>query len=245
MGVNLVLGPAPAGNGRPGTVGQTDQVSGTLDNLLNLDPVWLLLVCGLLVFAEDAVFVGFVLPGETAAVLAGVGAGLGHVPLPAALVVVIVAAIVGDSVGYEVGKKWLGPALDRLRFLDRHRHRIEQAQDFLRRRGGAAVFLGRFTAFFRAMMPALAGTSRMPYRYFLAWNAAGGIVWGAIYVSLGYLAGNSYHRIEKVVGRGFAVGLAVIVVVALIVWRVRSERKIDELEDQLDEALGDGPDGVT
>jgi membrane protein DedA with SNARE-associated domain len=217
-------------------------MSGVLDNILNLDPFWLLLVAGLLVFAEDAVFVGFVLPGETAAVLAGVGAGLGHVPLPAAIAVVIVAAIVGDSVGYEVGKKWLGPALERLRFLDRHRHRIAQAQDFLRRRGGIAVFLGRFTAFFRAMMPALAGFSQMPYRRFLAWNAAGGIVWGSIYVSLGYLAGASYHRIEKQVGRGFAIGLAVIVVVALVVWRVRSEERIDELEDEIDEALGDGPD---
>ena len=217
-------------------------MSGVLDNILNLDPFWLLLVAGLLVFAEDAVFVGFVLPGETAAVLAGVGAGLGHVPLPAALVVVILAAIVGDSVGYEVGKKWLGPALDRLRFIHKHRPRIAQAQDFLRRRGGVAVFLGRFTAFFRAMMPALAGMSEMPYRRFLAWNAAGGIAWGSIYVSLVYLAGTAYHRIEKVVGRGFAIGLAVIVVAVLVVWRVRSERRIDELEDEVDEALGDGPE---
>lgn len=199
-------------------------MSGILDNLLSLDPVWLLAAAGLLVFAEDAVFVGFVIPGETAAVLAGVAAGVDHVPLPAAMAVVILAAIVGDSVGYEVGRKWLAPALDRLRFLDRHRPRIEQAQDFLRRRGGVAVFLGRFTAFFRAMMPALAGASQMPYRRFLAWNAAGGIVWGAIFVSLGYLAGTSYHRVEKQVGRGFAVGLAVIVIGAVIAWRVRSKR---------------------
>ncbi len=217
-------------------------MSGALDNLLNLDPVWLLVIAGLLVFAEDAMFIGFVIPGETAAVLAGVGSGLGHLPLAAAIVVVVVAAIVGDSVGYEVGRVWLGPALDRLRFLDKHRVRIGHAQDFLRRRGGAAVFLGRFTAFFRAMMPAMAGASQMPYPRFLIWNAAGGIVWGAGFVSLGYLAGESYHRIEKIAGRGLAVGLAVIVVVALIVWRVRSEKKIDELEDAVDESLGDGPE---
>lgn len=217
-------------------------MSGVLDNILNLDPVWLLLVAGLLVFAEDAVFVGFVIPGETAAVLAGVGAGLDHVPLFAAILVVVTAAIVGDSVGYEVGKLWLGPALERLRFLDRHRHRINQAQDFLRRRGGTAVFLGRFTAFFRAMMPALAGASEMAYRKFLFWNALGGVVWGSLFVTLGYLAGDSYHRIEKLVGRGFAVGFALVVVTALVVWRIRSERKIDELEDEVDEALGDGPE---
>jgi membrane protein DedA with SNARE-associated domain len=199
-------------------------VSGILDGILNLDPVWLLATAGLLVFAEDAVFIGFVIPGETAAVLAGVGSGLEHVPLWTALVVVVLAAIVGDSVGYEVGQRWLGPALDRLRFLDRHRPRIERAQDFLRRRGGVAVFLGRFTAFFRAMMPALAGASRMHYPRFLAWNAAGGIVWGTIFVSLGYLAGDSYHRVEKQVGRGVAVALVVLVVAALVVGHVRRKR---------------------
>ena len=217
-------------------------MSGVLDNILNLDPFWLLLVAGLLVFAEDAVFVGFVVPGETAAVLAGVAAGVDHVPLAVAIVVIVAAAIIGDSVGYEVGKAWLGPALDRMRFLDKHRPRIDQAQDFLRRRGGVAVFLGRFTAFFRAMMPALAGASDMHYRKFLLWNALGGIVWGSVFVTLGYLAGNSYHHVEKVVGRGFAIGLAVIVVAALVVWRVRSEKRIDDLEDEVDEALGDGPE---
>ncbi|MFL6173421.1 MAG: DedA family protein [Marmoricola sp.] len=216
-------------------------MSGVLDNILNLDPFWLLLVAGLLVFAEDAVFVGFVVPGETAAVLAGVAAGVDHVSLAVAIVVIVAAAIIGDSVGYEVGKVWLGPALDRMRFLDKHRPRIDQARDFLRRRGGAAVFLGRFTAFFRAMMPALAGASEMRYRKFLLWNALGGIVWGSVFVTLGYLAGNSYHHVEKLVGRGFAVGLGVIVVAALVVWRVRSEKRIDDLEDEVDEALGDGP----
>lgn len=192
-----------------------------LDQILNLPPVWLLGVAGLLVLLEDAVFIGFLIPGETTAVLAGVGAGLGHVALPLAVLVVVAAAIVGDSVGYEVGKKWLGPALLRFRFLDRHRGRIERTQDFLRRRGGAAVFLGRFTAFFRAMTPAAAGAARMPYRRFLAWNALGGIVWGTAFVALGFVAGDSYHRVERLVGRGVAGGLVVVVVAALVVRRLR------------------------
>lgn len=210
-----------------------------LDRILHLDPVWLLTAAGLLVFVEDAIFVGFVVPGETAAVLAGVGSSAGNVPLAAALAVVIIAAIAGDSVGYEVGKQFFNRALIKLRFLEKHHARIESAQDFLRRRGGAAVFIGRFTAFFRAMMPALAGASGMPYRRFLPWNAAGGIVWGGVFVTLGYLAGNSYHHLEKIVGRGFAIGVAVIIVGAIIVWRVRSEKRIDELEDQVDDSLGD------
>lgn len=224
-------------------VRQTEGVlSHLLDRILHLDPVWLLVVSGLLVFVEDAIFVGFVVPGETAAVLAGVASGAGTVPLAAALAVVIVAAIVGDSVGYEVGRKWFAPALEKVPFLRKHEARIESARDFLRRRGGAAVFLGRFTAFFRAMMPALAGASKMPYRRFLPWNALGGIIWGGVFVTLGYLAGNSYHHLEKIVGRGFAVGVAVVVVIALIVWRVRSERRIDDFEDDFDDSLGDSRD---
>ena len=199
-------------------------MSSLLDGILGLDPLLILAVTGLLVFAEDAIFLGFVVPGETAAVLAGVGAGLGHVALPLSLTVVVVAAIVGDSVGYEVGRRFFGPRVLASGFLGRYQHRIERAQAFLRRRGGIAVFLGRFTAFFRAMMPALAGASRMPYRKFLLWNAIGGIVWGTLFVVVGYAAGASYHQVEKQVGRGVAVALVTIVVVALVAWRVREHR---------------------
>jgi membrane protein DedA with SNARE-associated domain len=86
------------------------------------------------------------------------------------------------------------------------------------------VFLGRFVAFLRAVMPALAGTAGMRYRRFLAFNAAGGIVWGTGVVLLGYLAGNSYAAVERTVGREVALALAGIVLVALVVWRVRAHR---------------------
>jgi membrane protein DedA with SNARE-associated domain len=200
-------------------------VSHLLDGILGLDPVLILVLTGLLVFAEDAVFVGFVVPGETAAVLAGVGAGLGHVALPLSIAVVVVAAIVGDSVGYEVGRVFFGPRVLTSRLLAPHRHRVERAQAFLRRRGGIAVFLGRFTAFFRAMMPALAGASHMPYRRFLVWNACGGLVWGTLFVVIGYAAGASYHQVEHQVGRGLAIALAVIVVGLVVAWRVRARRR--------------------
>ena len=205
-------------------------MSQLLDGILNLSPIWIYLLVGLLVFAEDALFVGFVIPGETAAVLAGVSTSLGQTQLAVAIVVVVVAAIVGDTVGYEVGKHLFGPKIVDGRFLRKHRHRLRGAEDFLQRRGGSAVFLGRFTAFFRAMMPALAGAAKMPYRRFVVWNAAGGIIWGTLFVVLGHLAGNSYAAIEQKVGRGLAIGVAAIVVVAIVVWRVRSERK-DEAEE--------------
>jgi membrane-associated protein len=204
-------------------------VTHLLEGVLNLDPILILAVTGLLVFAEDAIFVGFVIPGETAAVLAGVGAGLGHVPLPVSIVVVVAAAIIGDSVGYEIGRRYFGPRVLNRGLFGRHQQRIERAQVILRRRGGLAVFLGRFTAFFRAMMPALAGASQMRYRKFLLWNAIGGLVWGTLFVVLGYLAGASYHQVERQVGRGLAVGLAVVVVAALVAWRVRASRRESEV----------------
>ncbi len=196
-------------------------------------PVWLvLLVVGGVVFVEDALFVGFVIPGETVAILGGVAASLGHVPLAAVVLVVVAAAILGDTVGFEVGRH-LGGRVVTMRAFDGHRRRIDQAQDFLRRRGGAAVFLGRWTAFFRAVMPALAGMSKMHYPTFLAWNAAGGIAWGSVVVTAGYLAGRSYAQVETWIGRGAGIAVAVIVVVGLVVWQVRKHR-----------AGGEGPSGA-
>jgi membrane-associated protein len=198
-------------------------MSSLVHRILEL-PGWLvLLVAGLVVFAEDALALGFVLPGETVALLAGAAAKLGHVSLTGVLIVVIAAAIVGDSVGYEVGRH-LGPPVLRLPLLQKRRNRVDDAQAFLARRGGAAVFLGRWTAFFRAVMPFLAGTARMPYPKFLAWNAAGGLTWGATVVLLGYAAGASYAQVEKTFGRDAAVVVLAIVIVAVVVWRLRRHR---------------------
>jgi membrane-associated protein len=82
-----------------------------------------------------------------------------------------------------------------------------------------------------AVMPALAGTAGMPYRRFLAFNAAGGAVWGTTFVVLGYLAGNSYATVEKAAGRGAALAVLAGVVLALLVWRLRKRRAQRQAED--------------
>lgn len=198
-------------------------INGLVNQVLGAPPWLVYLLVGLVVFAEDALFVGFVLPGETLAIVGGVTASVGHTSLAWVLVVVIVAAVVGDSVGFEIGRMF-GPRILGMKMLERRRQKLESAQDFLRRRGGSAVFLGRWTAFFRAVMPALAGLSGMKYRVFLAWNAAGGIAWGATVVTAGYLAGESYHRVEKWLGRGAAAVVGLVVVVTLVVWAIRRHR---------------------
>ncbi|QCB97351.1 DedA family protein [Arthrobacter sp. PAMC25564] len=199
-------------------------MSGFVDAILSVDPVLALVLVGLLVFAEDALFVGFVIPGETAAVLGGVVASRGHVELWVMMVLVVVAAIIGDTVGYEVGKHF-GARVLNMKVLDKRRAQLEKAQAFLRRRGGSAVFLGRFTAFFRAVMPALAGTSRMHYPRFLVFNAAGGLVWGTGFVLLGFLAGNSYEAVAQAAGHDITAVVAAVVVIGFIIWRVRKARR--------------------
>jgi membrane-associated protein len=198
-------------------------VSHLVDRILGL-PGWLVLVvAGLVVLAEDALFVGFVLPGETVALLAGAAAKVGHASLAGVLVVVIVAAVVGDTIGYEVGRH-LGVRVLQVRVLARRRERLDAAREFLARRGGSAVFLGRWIAFFRAVMPFLAGTSRMRYPKFLGWNALGGLAWGATVVLVGYAAGASYARVEQSFGRGAAIAAVAVVVIGVVVWRVRRHR---------------------
>jgi membrane protein DedA with SNARE-associated domain len=186
-------------------------------------PVIYLVVAGL-VFAEDALFFGFVLPGETAVVIGGVLARQGAVDVWLLAAVVVLAAVTGDSVGYEIGRR-LGPRLMNSGPLRRHSEGVDRASDLIRRRGPAAVFLGRFVALFRALMPALAGASRMPYRRFLLFNALGGLVWGVGFTLLGYGAGAAYQHAESLVGRAAALVVAVLVVVLLVVWRVRRRRR--------------------
>ncbi len=170
-----------------------------VDTLLSVPPWIALLIIAALVFGEAALFFGFVVPGETAVVYGGVLAAAGKVSVVVVLVVVWVAAVVGDSIGFEVGRV-LGPRLTRAPILRNHPDRIAGAQDYLRSKGGRAVVMGRFTAFLRAVMPGLAGASRMPYRRFLVFNVVGGVLWGTVCVLLGFFLAHSISRVTQYLG---------------------------------------------
>ncbi len=196
---------------------------GLLRHVLNLPPPVIYTIVGVLVFSEDALFVGFVIPGETAAIVAGFAASRSLISLPLTLLAVATAAIVGDSVGYAIGRRF-GPRLLESRPLAGRRARIARARELLASRGGVAVFLGRFVAFFRAVMPALAGAAGMRYRTFLLYNVLGGLCWTAGAVMLGYLAGSSYRAAEQLFGKATVVVVAVIVIALLIGWRIHDYR---------------------
>ncbi|MCP2328756.1 membrane protein DedA with SNARE-associated domain [Hamadaea flava] len=199
-------------------------MSGLLDHLTSLPAGWVYLTVALLVFTENVMFLGFLIPGETAAILGGVTASTGHTNVVTMAVVVVLAAIAGDSVGYQIGRRYGVRMLD-IRPLRRRRRRIDQARQFLAKHGGPAVFFGRFVAFLRTAMPFLAGTAHLRYRTFLSSNAVGGLIWGAASVVLGYLAGNAYRTVAARFGEYAALTVAVIAIVAVIVWRVRHRRE--------------------
>jgi membrane-associated protein len=207
-------------------------------HLLNFHGPVAYALIGFLAFAEAALMVGFFIPGETAVVIGGVLAGLGKVNLGVVIVVVVVCAIAGDSVGFEVGRK-AGPWLTSHRPLQGN-SAVRYTMSLLEKYGGPAVFLGRFIAFARAIIPGLAGMSGLRYRTFLFWNVLGGIAWGVGYTLLGYVVGRSFQRILTQIGLWSVavVGVLVVGVVVFEVWRRRRDRR--RIEGDL--AVLDGED---
>jgi undecaprenyl-diphosphatase len=203
-------------------------VDGLVEHILRLPP-WLAL---LIVFAmpalEASVFLGFIFPGEIACLLGGVLAFESKLALWLVIVVAIAGAVIGDSVGYFVGARYGDVLLGKLpeRFV-KPEH-VERTKDLIRRFGGRAVFIGRFTAALRALVPGFAGVSRMRYRSFLVWNLAGGAVWASAVVVAGYLAGNAWRKVNSTISVVSYCVLGVVVVGLIVVWWVRRRRRLNE-----------------
>ncbi len=193
-----------------------------VQDLLSSVPTWVIyLTVFALPFLEASVFLGFVFPGETALVFGGVLASQGKANLSALLVLAVVGAISGDAVGYAIGRRfgaglqgsWLGQKVGDARW--------RTTEEFLHRRGGPAVFFGRWTAVLRAMVPSAAGMAKIPYRTFALWNALGGTIWAVACVLGGYLVGDVIGRFVS----GFGYVIAAVVVLAVVVHLVRRHRE--------------------
>jgi membrane-associated protein len=197
------------------------------DTILRLAGPLVLVVVFALPALEASTLLGIVVPGELALVLGGVLAHQGRVPLWATVTAGAAGAVVGDSVGYAVGRRVGGRLLARIPRRLVQPGQVERATALLRRLGGRAVFVGRFIAALRALVPGLAGTAGMPYGSFLAWNLAGGVLWATGFVLVGFAAGPAWRTAERVAGRAGLVLLGVIVAgaaVAVLVRRRRSGR---------------------
>ncbi len=174
-----------------------------------------LVVLGAIVFAESGLLAGFFLPGDSLLFFAGFlssEAGGEHLPaLPWVALTCVVAAIVGDQVGYMIGTK-LGPALfkrDESRFF--HPQNVAKAEAFFAKHGSKTIILARFVPIVRTFVPTVAGASKMHYRTFVTYNVIGGILWGAGVTSLGYFLG----EIEAVKNNIELAALAVVAVSVL------------------------------
>jgi len=148
-----------------------------------------LLVC-VIVFIETGFFVGFFLPGDSLLVTAGVFAATGNLNLAKLLLLVPLCAIVGDQIGYWIGRK-AGQALYRREdsYVFRKRH-LERAHQFYEKYGGKTVILARFVPIVRTFCPPVAGAAMMPYGRYLAFDVAGGIVWVGSMILGGYSLGS-------------------------------------------------------
>lgn len=207
------------------------------DAILHLHGWVALLVIFALPALESSVFLGFLFPGELAVLLGGVLAFEHRVGLPAAVAAAVTGAIIGDTVGYEVGKhygRWLLHGT--IGRIVKHEH-LDRAERYLAAKGGKAVFLGRFTAALRVMIPGMAGMAGMRYRTFAAYNVAGGTIWATGFVLLGYLAGSSYRRVEAIAKRASLLLLLLVVVIGgtvLVARRIaRDPRRLRALADRV------------
>jgi membrane-associated protein len=181
--------------------------------------LWLYAIAGALCFSEAAILVGMVLPGETALLVAGVFCNptYGSLKLWLMIPIAVISAIVGDSVGYEFGRKF-GPALRHSRlgqWVGEHRWATVDA--FIHRHGGKAVLLGRLTAVLRALMPSMAGMSGMRYRTFLTWNAIGGLIWAPACVLLGYAFASALNTVGQTLTWAPLALLAVALVIYVLI----------------------------
>jgi membrane protein DedA with SNARE-associated domain len=170
---------------------------------------------------------GLWLPGETALIAAAVYASDGHLPIAGVIAVAAVAAIIGDNIGYWIGREGGRRLIDRYATLRRFGDRvIPPAERFFDRHGGKAVFLARFFGGVRVTGAWMAGISRMPWWRFLAWNALGGIVWaigvGLVAYYVGKAAADALARYGVYGGITVAV-LVVLAIAGLHVWRRTAE----------------------
>jgi membrane protein DedA with SNARE-associated domain len=168
---------------------------------------------------------GVPIPGETALVIAGFLASQGHWGIVWVIVVAAAGAIIGDNIGYWLGRVGGRKLLERWEFTRRYAEKaLPPSERFFKKHGGKTVFLGRFIAFLRVTAAWLAGISRMHWWLFAAWNAAGGIVWATGVSLLAYFAGKA--AADAVSRFGLYGVIAVIVLggvglLAVRIWRNR------------------------
>ncbi|MFL6649593.1 MAG: DedA family protein [Sulfurifustaceae bacterium] len=174
---------------------------------------------------ESAALLGLLVPGESIVLAAGFLAAHRWFEVDVLIVAVFAGAVLGDNTGYALGHHFGRP------WLLQHGHRLgvrpaqlERVDTFFEQHGGKAVLFGRMVGFARALVPFVAGSSRLPYGRFVVYNALGAAIWSTITVLLGYFLGESWHIAERWMGRASAIIGAALLAAILFGWLWRRRR---------------------
>lgn len=152
---------------------------------------------GLTVFAESGLLIGFFLPGDTLLFGAGILAAQGVLPIHLLIPTIVVAAIVGDNVGYSIGKRYGRRLFDKKDGVIFKQEYLQKAEAFYEKHGGKTIILARFVPVVRTFAPVVAGISDMTRRKFLAYNVIGALMWGVSLPLAGYYIGSRIPWIEN------------------------------------------------
>lgn len=167
-----------------------------------------------IVFAESGLLAGFFLPGDSLLFTTGflISAGLLSVNIHLAIIILFVAAVVGDSVGYAFGRN-VGPRIfnkkDARLFKQEY---VQRAQEFYEKHGGATIIMARFVPIVRTFAPVIAGVGKMNYRQFLGYNVIGGFLWAAGITYLGYFLGAWFRHM------GLEIDTILLPIIAIIIF---------------------------
>jgi membrane-associated protein len=177
------------------------------------------LICGI-VFVETGLFVGFFLPGDSLLITAGIFAAAAAVPLPTLLshwlLPVILCAIIGDQLGYWIGRSAGATLYKREDSLFFRKSHLLRAHEFYERYGGRAVILARFVPIIRTFCPPVAGAAEMPYGRYVGFDIVGGVVWVTATILGGYTLGRSVPNIGKYIHYVIVVVVVLSVLPAMI-----------------------------
>ncbi|WP_209647809.1 DedA family protein [Kibdelosporangium banguiense] len=205
-------------------------VSDVLDWLAALPQPALVGATGGLILLECTIGLGFIAPGEAGLLVASttVSSGPDGFSLTRFLVlwaVVTVAAAIGDSIGYAIGRRF-GPSLRETKLIQKYgAEGWDKTTGILRKRGAWAVFFGRWLPVVRTLMPAAAGTAGLPYRKFLPAAMLGAASWSLVHISIGAAMGKAAKEIEKYLNTGGLIVVAGLVLAGFIVFTIRKRKK--------------------
>jgi len=179
-----------------------------------LDPITIIKAVGiigviLIVFAETGLFFGFFFPGDSLLFTAGIFASQGYLDIWVLLVGCVIAAILGDSVGYWSGKKYGRELFDRDKGFFFKKKRLYDAEIFYEKHGKSTIVIARFVPIIRTFAPIVAGIGKMHYKTFISYNIFGGITWVLLLLLSGYFFGGLIPDPDKYI---IPIAFAIIVV---------------------------------